>query len=133
MPKTKLVVRAQIQFIGLFASLALAAGVSSPVYEKLKEPCAKDLKTYCPDQTGHQAVACLNKNKASLSKSCRNAMTPQLLQKAQADKNKGNNECTAPFAKVCPGAKPGVALYNCLKEHDAELPPACRVTPKAPR
>lgn len=117
----------------LFAGLAFAAGASSPMYEKLKEPCAKDLEARCPNMTGHQAVACLDKNKDSLSKSCRDAMTPKVLQKAKADKNKGNNECTAPFAKACPGVKAGVALYKCLKEHDAELPPACRVTRKVPR
>jgi hypothetical protein len=115
----------------LLAGVAAAASVSSPVYQKLKKPCAKDLAARCVKMTGPQAVACLDAKKDALSKTCRDAMTPLVLQKAKADKQKGNNECTAPFAKVCPDAKPGVALYLCLKKHDAELPPACRVTRKA--
>lgn len=126
---------ASVAFSPAFAGeKAAPAGVSSPVYEALKKPCAKDLAKRCPGQTGHQAVACLDKNKPSLAKSCRDAMTPLLLQKAKSDQARGaDNPCAPVFAKVCPDAKPGVALYKCLKAHDAELPPQCRVTGKTAR
>ena len=120
------------QFVFARSEATSAPAPSSPMYERLKKPCAKDLKKSCSGMTGFEAIACLDKNKASLLPSCRDAMTPKILQKARADKAAGvANPCAPVFAKVCPDAEPGVALYKCLKAHDSQLPQQCRVTGKA--
>ncbi|MBI3551861.1 MAG: hypothetical protein HY077_05030 [Elusimicrobia bacterium] len=125
----------------LLASLALSASTkdakpqtaaTTPMYEVLKRPCAKDLASRCPGKAGFEAMGCLGAvDKSRLAKSCRDAMSSSPAAKSTVLPTKADGICDGAFAKACPGAKPGVALYKCLKEHDSELPETCRVKRKA--
>ncbi|HTR45674.1 MAG TPA: cysteine rich repeat-containing protein [Thermodesulfovibrionales bacterium] len=51
---------------------------------------------------------------------------PAISTAGQTQAGQGNNPCDADIKKLCQGVKPGEGhLMECLREHKAELSPAC--------
>lgn len=111
--------------IGLFFSPAVMAAE--------KSPCADDVAKYCPGiKPGFGAMMdCLEKNESKLSPACREHEKTMGGKRMEAsenvrDKRKFRQNCGADMQKFCAKAEPGRGSgLKCLKEHKAQLSPAC--------
>ena len=86
--------------------------------------CKEDTKKLCADVKpgGGRIVKCLAKHRADLSPPCRDFLV------AQRERNKKNaQDCRADAERLCANVKKGGGrIIACLKEHSADLSPACR-------
>ena len=87
-------------------------------------PCAADAQKLCPGIKvgGGRLKNCLKEHQADLSDACK-----ARIQKALAEHKDAHHACAADVEKFCQGVAPGGArVAKCLKQHSAELSPACQ-------
>ena len=86
-------------------------------------PCREDVQKFCPDaQRGPALRDCLKQHASELSPACQ-----EHVKHAKAKVEAWRQACQDDVQKFCPDAKPGGgALRDCLKQHEAELSPACQ-------
>ena len=112
---------------GVFC-LSVAAGVSA---EPVDRPCVADAEKLCKGvQPGEGRMArCMKEHEKELSSGCKEnigKMKEKVKEVAEA--------CKDDAAKVCKDVKPGEGrILRCLKQHEAELSPACKEQMTPPR
>ena len=110
----------------LVAPVALCLGLMAlpATASAKKRPCAEDIERLCPGvKPAHGGIVrCLKEHQAQLSEACRNHIHAR-----RAKWNERSKACRADVRTLCKGVKPGGGrLLSCLKEHGAELSPACK-------
>lgn len=93
-----------------------------------KNICAGDVEKFCKDiEKGEgRIVKCLNQHAGELSPSCE-AKHQERMTKIKERREKKRGDCKGDLEKFCKEITPGGgARIKCLKEHEAELTPACK-------
>lgn len=112
---------------GVFC-LTVAKGVKAEPAARL---CAEDAARLCKGvQQGQGRVArCLKEHANELSPACK-----ENIGKAKEKVQDFKQACKDDSAKHCKGTKPGGGrVLQCLKQHEAELSPACKEKMDQPR
>jgi len=89
--------------------------------------CAEDIAKLCKDvKPGEGAMAkCLKEHENELSPACKDHI--QKMNERKHEGHDGRAVCKDDVVKFCKDMKPGGgSIMRCLKEHEAELSPACR-------
>ncbi len=149
----------KMSVVGLFAVISLAAGAQAQQptdaqRNAVRSACRSDFIAQCSGVTpgGMEALNCLQQHNASLSKSCRDAisnlegtkkssvdtpsqsdMTPTAATEAAAQKQPTaaqrdavKSSCRSDFMAQCSGVTPGgMQALACLQQHRAALSPSC--------
>ncbi len=94
------------------------------VYAAEKNPCADEIALFCKDVKPGEGrlTRCLNEHAEEASAACRKKMAEvkRIVDEAQ-------QACAGDVRKFCKDLQPGGGrLAKCMKEHKAELSPACR-------
>lgn len=108
--------------------LAFALGVLATPAARAEDPCAADLRQFCPDvEPGSGRIsACLKENEPRLSAACRDQRAATALKARQLIEQFGRS-CKADVEAFCAGLRPGGGrVLQCLEDHLLELSPPCR-------
>lgn len=107
---------------GLFC-LSLAAAAAAAQQQDAR-PCADDAARLCKGvQPGQGNIArCLKQHSAELSPACQ-----ENIAKAKEQIRNFREACKDDVSKLCQGTQPGGGrIIQCMKQHEAELSPACK-------
>ena len=111
---------AVIFLVSVSCDVALAQSPS-----KVNKPCMTDIERFCKGMTPENGgiAKCLKEHESELSPKCR-ATEGDLKRKVMEMRE----DCRADVEKFCKDVKPGAGrIINCLKAHETELSPACKV------
>jgi hypothetical protein len=106
---------------GMFC-LALTAVASAQ--QQGAKPCADDAARLCKDvQPGQGNIArCLKQHSSELSPACQ-----ENIAKAKEQIRNFREACKDDMQKLCAGVQRGGGrIIQCMKQHEAELSPACK-------
>ena len=113
------------QRLVLFGLVTIALSSSTALAD---DACEADRKKLCGDFLAHKGhnhkdlAECMQGHEAELSDSCK-----QQRIAVMGEKEEVHESCKADVQKLCSGVKPGHwRVRECLKQHDAELSPACK-------
>lgn len=87
-------------------------------------PCKADVEKFCKDiKPGEgRIIKCMKEHESELSEACKATRG----EKKEAMRE-GIAACREDIQSKCSGVKPGEGrIIKCLKEHEADLKPACR-------
>ncbi len=119
----------------LLSALTLAlmclGGAWMNAYAAEKNPCAEEIARFCKDVKPGEGrlTRCLNAHVEEASAACRKKMADvkRIVDEAQ-------QACAGDVQKFCKGLQPGGGrLAKCMREHKAELSPACRKKLEVPK
>lgn len=121
---------ARIYVLRLFAGCVLLGGVGAAASPKAPA-CGAEIQRFCGHiETGQGKLhRCLDEHRAQLSPTCASK-----LKQLEARRQAVRQLCAADAGKHCGHLQPGQGrVVRCLREHGAELSPACagqlRVSP----
>ena len=120
--------RAAFLMVFLAALLAPGAGQAADEADRADDPCADDLRQFCPNVKpgSGRVVDCLQSNEPRLSVACR-ARLDANAQKAKAYILEFGRSCRMDVDRYCPGVDPGGGrVLGCLRQHQLELTPTCQ-------
>jgi hypothetical protein len=112
----------------LAALLAPGAAQAADEVGRADDPCADDLRQFCPDVKpgSGRVLDCLRSNEPRLSVACR-ARLDANAQKAKAYIQEFGRSCRTDVDRYCPGVDPGGGrILGCLRQHQFELTPTCQ-------
>jgi hypothetical protein len=115
---------------GPWSSLAwaLLAGVAVAQPAYAEDPCAADVKQFCPDvKLGSARVtSCLRENLARVSATCRDKLDADAL-KARKFIEEFGRACRSDMEQYCAGVEPGGGrVFGCLAQHQLEVSSSCQ-------
>ncbi len=108
----------------IIAMICFGVGAAQDTFAQQRRPCSEDVAKFCKDvQPGGGAMAkCLKDHESELSQVCKEHIS-QMEQRVEDFKE----ACQSDAAKFCKDVKAGGGrILRCLKEHEAELSPACK-------
>lgn len=104
--------------------LCLSLAAAATAQQQDARPCADDAAKLCQGvQPGQGNIArCLKQHSAELSPACQ-----ENIAKAKAQMQNFREACRDDMKKLCAGTQPGGGrIIQCMKQHEAELSPACK-------
>ena len=106
---------------------------STPAFaqEKAKRmsACTEDEQKFCPDaKTARERAQCLKSHEADLSQGCKDLRMRLANARAKGQEMRAamKDACKSDAETLCKDAKPGRAMTQCLRSHEADLSPACK-------
>ncbi len=112
--------------------LALAVGVAAAPRASAEDPCAADVRRFCPDAEPASAVltGCLREHETRISASCREKLDSDAIRARKFIEEFGRS-CRPDVEQFCGGIEPGQGrVLGCLAQHQVELSPACEAEMK---
>jgi hypothetical protein len=109
--------------MAVVAGLLVAVARPTPA-ASLKGPCAADAQRFCHDVPVDRPhiMQCLREHRSELSVECK-----QHVEAVRAGRQKRRQACQPDIQTFCKDVPPGRGRFlKCLKEHAAELSPACK-------
>jgi hypothetical protein len=107
--------------------MAWALAVVALPRAQAEDPCAADVKQFCPDvKPGSASVAsCLRERQARLGPACRAKVEADELRAKKFIEEFGRT-CRSDMEQFCSGIEPGAGrVFGCLSQHQVELSSAC--------
>ena len=86
--------------------------------------CKADVEKFCKDvkKGGGRIIKCMRQHEKELSQACKDEIAA-----AREKEKEFQRSCRADEAKFCKDVRPGGGrIIRCLKQHEAELSPACQ-------
>jgi len=121
----------QMKWLTVLAGLlcvAMATGVSAKTEDR---PCKADAEKLCKgmEPGGGKIAACLKEHSSELSPACKDNIA-----KAKEKVKELKEACEGDAKKLCKDVKQGGGrIMQCLKQHEAELTPACKASMEKPK
>jgi hypothetical protein len=109
------------------AELSKTCRTSLAAAQSRVDPCQADVERLCKGVPagGGRVAACMKEHAASISNGCKAEIAA--LQRAQQQQQQQPGPCAADAEKLCQGVPAGQGrVLACLKQHGAELSPACK-------
>ncbi len=107
--------------------LALAVGVAAAPRAAAEDPCAADVRQFCPavEPTSARIAGCLREHQAGLSATCREKLDSDALRARKLIEEFGR-ACRPDVEQFCGGVEPGKGrVLGCLAQHLVELSRSC--------
>src|SRR5690349_6566634 len=92
--------------------------------EQVKGPCASDAQRLCATVPAglDEVMQCLRGHRTELSEACK-----QRIETVQTPRSQRHQACQPDIRKLCKDVKVGADRFlECLKDHEAQLSPACK-------
>lgn len=112
------------KWVAVVASVLCFYMATAASAEEGTGPCAEDAARLCKDvKPGERRMAkCMKEHSSELSAACKDNMG-----KAKEKVREAAQSCKADVSKFCADVKRGGGrIVQCLKQHEADLSPACK-------